>query len=50
MKAQREDVIQKLAANLISPVDAIQMLNPDLDVDGAKAELMRIRRERAEFI
>tara|TARA_Y100001938_G_C8099062_1_gene440227 strand:- start:3028 stop:4473 length:1446 start_codon:yes stop_codon:yes gene_type:complete len=50
MKAQREDVIQKLSAGLISPVDAIQMLNPDLDVDGAKAELIRIRRERAEFL
>lgn len=50
MKAQREDIIQKLNANLISPVDAIQILNPDLDRDGAIAELNRIRRERAEFI
>ena len=50
MKAQREDVIQKLNANLISPVDAIQILNPDLDRDGAIAELNRIRRERTEFI
>ena len=50
MKAQREDVIQKLHANLISPVDAIQILNPDLDRDGAIAELNRIRRERTEFI
>lgn len=50
LKAQREDVIQKLAANLISPVDAIQILNPDLDADGAKRELIRIRREKTEFI
>ena len=49
MKAVREDVIQKLNAGLISPVDAIMLLNPDLDELEAKNELIRIRRERAEF-
>ncbi len=49
MKAIREDVIQKLNAGLISPVDAIMLLNPDLDELEAKNELNRIRRERAEY-
>ena len=50
MKALREDIIIKMEHSLISPVEAIQMLNPDLDQDAAKMELLRIRRERAEFI
>jgi hypothetical protein len=49
MKAQREDIIQKLNAGLISPVDAMRMLNPDLDAIEAKQELDRIRKERAEY-
>ena len=49
MKAVREDTIQKLNAGLISPVDAIMMLNPDLDDIEARKELKRIRLERAEF-
>ena len=49
MKAIREDCIAKLNAGLISPVDAIMLLNPDLDELEAKNELIRIRRERAEF-
>ena len=49
MKAQREDIIQKLSAGLISPVDAMQMLNPDLDAAEAKRELDRIRQERANY-
>jgi hypothetical protein len=50
MKATREDVIQKLNAGLISPVDAIMQLNPDLDDIEAREELIRIRKERAEFL
>lgn len=50
MKAVREDVIQKLNAGLISPVDAIMQLNPDLDDIEARKELIRIRKERAEFM
>ena len=45
-----EDVIQKLQASLISPVDAIMILNPDLDEQAARQELIRIKRERAEFM
>lgn len=50
IKALREDVIEKLKHNLISPIDAIMILNPDLDEIGAKNELLRIRRERAEYM
>ena len=50
MKANREDVIQKLSAGLISPIDAIMQLNPDLDDIEARKELIRIRKERAEFM
>lgn len=49
-KELRTDVIEKLKNGLISPVDAIMILNPDLDEIGAKNELMRIRKERAEFM
>jgi len=49
MRAQREDIIQKLTAGLISPVDAMQMLNPDLDPIEAKQQLERIRQERAQY-
>ena len=46
---QTEDIIKQLGAGLISPVDAIMKLNPDLDAQEARAELDRIRRERAEY-
>jgi hypothetical protein len=49
MRAQREDIIQKLQAGLISPVDAMQIMNPDLDPIEAKQELERIRAERAQY-
>ena len=49
MRAQREDIVQKLTAGLISPVDAMQMLNPDLDPIEAKQQLERIRAERAQY-
>lgn len=48
-KSLREDIIQKMAAGLVSPVDAMMMMHPDLDEEEAKKELLRIRRERAEF-
>ena len=50
MKAQREDIIEKLKAGLISPVDAIMILNPDFDEEEAKVELNRIRKQRAEYM
>ncbi len=49
MTAQRQDIIEKLNAGLISPVDAMQMLNPDLDPIEAKQQLERIRAERAQY-
>ena len=49
LKNQTEDITKKLAAGLISPVDALMILNPDLDAQEAKLELDRIRRERAEY-
>ncbi len=50
LKAQREDILEKLQAGLISPIDAIQALNPDVDQVGAVELLQKIRRERAEFL
>ena len=50
LKAQREDITEKLAAGLISPINAIQMLNPDLDYQGSVELLEKIRRERAQFL
>ena len=48
-KNQTEDIKAKLEAGLISPVDALMILNPDLDAQEARLELDRIRRERAEY-
>ena len=50
MEALRKDITEKMAAGLISPVDAIKMLNPDLSDEAAREELIKIRRERAEFM
>lgn len=50
LKAQREDIMEKLKAGLISPIMAIQELNPDLDVAAAADLLTTIRRQRAEFL
>jgi hypothetical protein len=50
LKAQREDILAKLQAGLISPIEAIQILNPDLDHTAAVEHLNKIRRERAEFL
>ena len=50
LKAIREDVIQKMGAGLMSPLDAIKAMYPDLDETGAREKLLQIRRERAEFI
>ena len=49
MRAQREDILAKLNAGLISPVDAMLMMNPDLDAIEARKELDRIRAERAQY-
>ena len=49
-EAIRKDVIEKLASSLISPIDAIRQLNPDMDEEEARETLLRIRREKAEFL
>ena len=49
MRAQREDILAKLTAGLISPVTAVMMMYDDMDVKEAREYLTQIRRERAEF-
>lgn len=50
MRAQREDIIAKMSAGLISPVTAIMMMYDDMDAKEAREYLLQIRRERAEFL
>ena len=49
IKAQREDIIMKMEAGLMSPVQGIMLMHDDLDAIEAKTMLLQIRRERAEF-
>ena len=49
MQAQREDIIAKMNAGLISPVTAVMMMYDDMDPKEAREYLLQIRRERAEF-
>ena len=48
--SQRTDIIEKLNNGLISPIQAIQTLHPDLDEAEAIQYLERVRRERAQFL
>ena len=50
MRAQREDIIAKLQAGLISPVTAVMMMYDDMDSKEARDYLAQIRRERAEYL
>jgi hypothetical protein len=50
MRAQREDIIAKMNAGLISPVTAVMMMYDDMDAKEAREYLLQIRRERAEFL
>ena len=50
MRAQREDIVQKMQAGLISPVQAVMMMYDDMDDREAREYLLQIRRERAEFL
>lgn len=50
IRAQREDIIAKLQAGLISPVTAVTMMYDDMDINEAREYLLQIRRERAEFL
>lgn len=49
-RAAREDIIAKLNSGLISPIQAMQIMYPDLSEEQARQELLKIRRERAEFM
>ena len=49
LDAERRDLLEKLAAGLMSPIDAIMKMQPDLDPIQARRELERIRREKLEF-
>ena len=50
MRSQREDIIQKMQAGLISPVTAIMMMYDDMDEREAREYLRQIKMERAEFL
>jgi len=49
VQAQRQDLLEKVSAGLLSKVDAFMRLNPGLTRDQAIAELQRIQRENAMF-
>ena len=48
-KEMRENILQLSQAGLMSPVQAYQILNPDVDSVQAKIELEKIRIERQQF-
>jgi hypothetical protein len=50
MKAQREDIVQKMSAGLISPVQAVMMMYDDMDEREAREYLRQVKIERAEFL
>ena len=49
IKAQREDIIGKMEAGLMSPVQAIMEMYDDMDEIEAKQLLNQIRKDKAEF-
>ncbi len=49
IKAQREDIIQKMEAGLMSPVQAIMAMYDDIDQIEAVKMLDQIRRDKAQF-
>lgn len=48
-KEQRENILSLLEAKLISKVDAIKILHPDLDDLDAKRMLLRIQQDNLDF-
>ena len=50
MRAQREDIVQKMSAGLMSPVQAIMLMFDDMDEREAIDYLLKIRAERAQFM
>ena len=49
-KEQRENMLSLLNAGLISKVDAIKMLHPDLDDVDAKRLLLRIQQDNLSIL
>lgn len=49
-RSEREDIVAKLQAGLISPVDAVQIMYPDMDEGEAIRYLERVRKEKAQFL
>jgi len=49
IRAQREDIIGKMNAGLMSPVQAIMLMYDDMDEIEAKQLLNQIRKERLEY-
>ena len=49
IRSQREDIIGKMNAGLMSPVQAIMLMYDDMDELEAKQLLAQIRRDRAEY-
>ncbi len=45
----RKNIIELMNSGLMSPVEAIQKLHPDLDEIGARQMLLKIRREKMEL-
>ena len=48
-KEQRENLLSLMEAGLISKVDAIKILHPDLDDLDAKRMLLKIKQDNLEF-
>ena len=48
-KEQRDNIIALLSQGLISKVDAVKMLQPDLDDIEAKKHLLKVQSENLEY-
>ena len=49
LKAQREDILSKINAGLMSKVDAIQVLYPDFTRQEAINYLLQIENDQKQF-
>jgi hypothetical protein len=49
LKAQREDILAKLTAGLMSPIDAIKELYPDMDDADAAEKIAEIKRQKVIY-
>jgi hypothetical protein len=49
-REQRADIKEKLATNLIAPIDAMMELYPDLNEEEAAEKIREIQRQKALFL